>query len=153
MNMTKMKDLYYLYGDNLKKDLEYSRVAQELYDYNESYESSTNGFFYKFIFRNNNLMFSFLFTLFFLWKFITTFIPIPGVRLKIPGLHWSFAILNLLVFLICLLIYLAYSGFSLFSDSYAAALGASTYLGTMFSNFTSSFYTPSPTTGSGENQI
>ena len=82
-------------------------VEMELSEYNASRPSSTNDFFYKFIFQNNDLMFSFFFMLFFFWKYLTSLIGlfVPGVGLKIHGLYWALLIINFLLTALCANIY------------------------------------------------
>ena len=68
--------------------------------------TDTNSFFHKFIFKNNSLMFSFILTIFFLWKCLTTFIP--WFMLQNRELRYSFFVLNFLFLLICCELYKSY---------------------------------------------
>jgi len=92
-------NLWTLFWTNISN----SRVKADLSEYNASKPSSTNDFFHRYIFQNNNLMFSFVFTLFFFWKCLTSIIP--GVGLKIHGLYWSLLIINFLLAALCGKIY------------------------------------------------
>lgn len=114
INLKKIFDPEYwgTHATNLYGDIENSAVKIELEKYNEDKPSSTNGFFHKYIFKNNSMMFAFLCMIFFLWKFLTTFIPVWNVSLKIHGLYTSFAVLNFLIAFICFLYYLHVTGFT-----------------------------------------
>ena len=68
--------------------------------------TDTNSFFHKFIFKNNSLMFSFILTIFFLCKCLTTFIP--WFMLQNRELRYSFFVLNFLFLLICCELYKSY---------------------------------------------
>ena len=88
-----------------KNNIQMYTVQSDLEDYLLK-STDTNHFFHKFIFKNNSLMFSFILTIFFLWKCLTTFIP--WFMLQNRELRYSFFVLNFLFLLICAKLYESY---------------------------------------------
>jgi len=74
-----------------------TKVAETFWDKLMSFISTFDYFLYFYIFRNNELMFTFMLMIFFFYKILVTFIP--PFHLQIFGLKIFFGIVNIMAFM------------------------------------------------------